>query len=279
MVGTVAGKGRCAARLRSAEAVEQVADVAGGADDRPEQRKTRHHQQYSEDAPSSSCRRHSPTRGRARASIRARPLQCEANLMQTAEEIMQADIAEKPVVAAAECCFYSQTPTDLTRASIFQRRCPGQAVLPVGVLTCAWRSGVTWERLAGAEPGRDQATRSSSLTRALPAPAAGERRPSISGDADRDVPAARAVRCGVRSPGGIPAGVSAGIFFNSRPELGDVSRGEVVSINNFHRLFKDILTPVQLDGLRLLLTPLPQEEFNPTDDRKTRGAELGRHLL
>ena len=42
------------------------------------------------------------------------------------------------------------------------------------------------------------------------------------------------------------------IFLQNRPELGDVSRGEVVSINNFHRLFKDILTPVQLDGLRLL---------------------------
>ena len=65
------------------------------------------------------------------------------------------------------------------------------------------------------------------------------------------------------------------IFLQNRPELGDVSRGEVVSINNFHRLFKDILTPVQLDGLRLLLTPLPQEEFNPTDDRKTRNASLG----
>ena len=68
------------------------------------------------------------------------------------------------------------------------------------------------------------------------------------------------------------------IFLQNRPELGDVSRGEVVSINNYYRLFKDILTPVQLDGLRLLLTPLPQEEFNPTDDRKSRAAEPGRDL-
>jgi len=65
------------------------------------------------------------------------------------------------------------------------------------------------------------------------------------------------------------------IFLQSRPELGDVSRGEVVSINNYYRLFKDILTPVQLDGLRLLLTPLPQEEFNPTDDRKSEEPSLG----
>ncbi len=65
------------------------------------------------------------------------------------------------------------------------------------------------------------------------------------------------------------------IFLSSRPELGDVSRGEVVSINNYYRLFKDILTPVQLDGLRLLVTPFPQEEFNPTDDRKSAEPSLG----
>jgi cytochrome c peroxidase len=65
------------------------------------------------------------------------------------------------------------------------------------------------------------------------------------------------------------------IFLQNRPELGDVSRGQVVSINNFHELFKDILTPVQLEGLRLLLTPFPQEEFNATDDRKTVAPSMG----
>jgi cytochrome c peroxidase len=40
-------------------------------------------------------------------------------------------------------------------------------------------------------------------------------------------------------------------------------------------LFTDLLTPAQLDGLRLLLTPFPQDEFNPTDDRQTRDASLG----
>ncbi|HEY6262983.1 MAG TPA: hypothetical protein VIW47_15410 [Nitrospiraceae bacterium] len=65
------------------------------------------------------------------------------------------------------------------------------------------------------------------------------------------------------------------MFLSNRPELGDVSRGEVVSINNYYRLFKDLLTPVQLDGLRMLLTPFPQEEFNPTDDRKSLHPSLG----
>jgi hypothetical protein len=53
------------------------------------------------------------------------------------------------------------------------------------------------------------------------------------------------------------------IFLANRPELGDVSRGEVVSINNYYKLFKDVLTPVQLDGLRLLLTPFSAGGVQP----------------
>jgi cytochrome c peroxidase len=65
------------------------------------------------------------------------------------------------------------------------------------------------------------------------------------------------------------------IFLQERPELGDVSRGQVVSLANFRDLFKEIMTPVQLEGMRLLLTPLPQEEFNLTDDRKTPHPQQG----
>jgi len=42
-----------------------------------------------------------------------------------------------------------------------------------------------------------------------------------------------------------------------------------------HRFFKDLVTPFQLDGLGLLITPLPQEEFNATDNRKTTAPSLG----
>ena len=65
------------------------------------------------------------------------------------------------------------------------------------------------------------------------------------------------------------------IFLQERPELGDVSRGQVVNMANFRQLFKEILTPVQLEGMRLLLTPLPQEEFNLTDDRKSPHPQQG----
>jgi cytochrome c peroxidase len=67
----------------------------------------------------------------------------------------------------------------------------------------------------------------------------------------------------------------AAIFLTTRPELGDVSQGQVVTFANFFELFKGILTPKQLDGLRLLLTPFPQQQFNLTDDRRTEAPNLG----
>jgi len=65
------------------------------------------------------------------------------------------------------------------------------------------------------------------------------------------------------------------IFLQNRPELGDASRGQVVHLGNFRELFKEIMTPVQLEGMRMLLTPLPQEEFNLTDDRKSPSPQMG----
>jgi cytochrome c peroxidase len=65
------------------------------------------------------------------------------------------------------------------------------------------------------------------------------------------------------------------IFLTTHPELGDVSRGQLLTIRNYYELMVGILTPVQLEGLRLLLTPFPQEEFNQTEDRKTPEQSLG----
>jgi cytochrome c peroxidase len=58
------------------------------------------------------------------------------------------------------------------------------------------------------------------------------------------------------------------IFLINRPELGDVSGGEALTIRNYYAKMVGILTPVQIEGMRLLLTPFPQEEFNQTEDRK-----------
>jgi cytochrome c peroxidase len=59
------------------------------------------------------------------------------------------------------------------------------------------------------------------------------------------------------------------MYLVPRPDLGDVSQGKLISLTNYYELFNGILTPRQLEGLRLLLTPFPQQQFNATDDRKS----------
>jgi len=59
------------------------------------------------------------------------------------------------------------------------------------------------------------------------------------------------------------------IFLTTRPDLGDVSKGKLVTLTNYYELFSGILNPKQLDGLRLLLTPFPQQQFNATIDRRS----------
>lgn len=65
------------------------------------------------------------------------------------------------------------------------------------------------------------------------------------------------------------------IYLTTRPDLGDVSKGQLVTLANFHALFKDVLNPKQLEGLRLLVTPFPQAQFNATDDRRSLHAHEG----
>ena len=65
------------------------------------------------------------------------------------------------------------------------------------------------------------------------------------------------------------------IYLTTRPDLGDVSQGKLVTVANFFGLFKNILNPKQLEGLRLLVSPFPQAQFNATEDRRSLHAHLG----
>ena len=65
------------------------------------------------------------------------------------------------------------------------------------------------------------------------------------------------------------------IYLTTRPDLGDVSQGQPVTLVNYFDLFKDILNPKQLEGLRLLVTPFPQQQFNATEDRRSLKASQG----
>jgi cytochrome c peroxidase len=192
--------------------------------------------------------------------------------MTTFAEVAKADKAAKPAVMDKQRALlasrYDLTPR-LDPAAKMSRGKP----LPVGP-TAKLKQGVTWDALGGMKPAE---IKQKGL---FPYPALPHVKQATGGqvfppqqiemfprlerfDVDHDLPEAFL-------PEFPPA-----IFIQNRPDLGDVSRGQVVSINNYYELMKDALTPVQLDGLRMLLTPFPQEEFNPTDDRKTAAPSLG----
>ena len=65
------------------------------------------------------------------------------------------------------------------------------------------------------------------------------------------------------------------MFLTTRPDLGDVSCGKLVTLDNLTELFNGILNPKQLEGLRLLLTQFPQQQFNITEDRRTERPSRG----
>ena len=192
----------------------------------------------------------------------------------TFEEVYKAAVAEKPKVLARQKKLlesrYNLEPRFDPKATMSRGK-----PLVVGP-TARLPMGVDWDTLASMSPAEVR-RRDVFPYKALPHPAQGgglggqvfpqmqiKMFPRLERyDVEYDLPEAFL-------PEFPPA-----MYLQTRPELGDVSRGEVVSINNYYRLFKDLLTPVQLDGLRLLLTPFPQEEFNPTDDRKSALPSLG----
>ncbi|MHB8303750.1 MAG: hypothetical protein ACYDC6_13060 [Acidobacteriaceae bacterium] len=65
------------------------------------------------------------------------------------------------------------------------------------------------------------------------------------------------------------------MYLTTRPDLGDVSKGQLVTIDNYYELFSGILNPKQIEGLRLLLTPFPQQQFNETIDRRSEKPSRG----
>jgi len=65
------------------------------------------------------------------------------------------------------------------------------------------------------------------------------------------------------------------IYLTTRTDLGDVSKGKLVTIENFYEIFNGLLNPKQIEGLRLLLTPFPQQQFNQTADGRSEHPGCG----
>ncbi len=180
--------------------------------------------------------------------------------MQPAEEIMKNDIAEKPKVTDAQHRLLEQRYELKPRLDSAVKMSRGKP-LAVGP-TARLSKGTTWQSLAqmSADEIRKRGLfpypsllHPKHATGGMVFPQAQiEMFPRLERfDVEFDIPEAFL-------PEFPPA-----MFLQNRPELGDVSRGEVVSVNNFFRLFKDLLTPVQLDGLRWLVFPFPRRSSMP----------------
>jgi cytochrome c peroxidase len=258
------------------DAVQSAQTTAPVPDKRPEQKLSAHDQsaafKASNAAPSSAVFKTQPDDGEVRGFDFYRDPLNAKKPMQAPEEITAQDKAMKPKVMEAQRSLLEKRYNLIPKLDPEAKMSRGKP-LPVGP-TARLSAGVTWENLAKMKP---EQIRNDGV---FPYPPLPHPKQSTGGqvfpamqiemfprlqrfDVDFDLPDAFL-------PEFPPA-----IFLQSRPELGDVSRGQVVSINNYYALFKDILSPVQLDGLRMLLTPFPQEEFNPTDDRKSDQPSLG----
>jgi cytochrome c peroxidase len=261
---------------QTTDAVEAAQKPAAVPNNRPEQQKTDHDRSalftLADAEPSSAVFRNQPNAGRLTGFDFYRdPLGSPRPLM-TFDEIMNKESGNKATVMKAQMVLL-ESRYNLTPKLDPQMKMSRGKPLVVGP-TARLAQGTTWDQL-GQLRADEILQRNLFPYRSLPHPLqtnGGMVFPKMQidmfsrlerFDVDFDLPEAFL-------PEFPPA-----IFLRTRPELGDVSRGEIVSINNYYRLFKDIITPVQLDGLRLLLTPFPQEEFNPTDDRKSPQPVLG----
>jgi cytochrome c peroxidase len=244
--------------------------------DRPEQKPTAHDKSdkfdWTKPAPLTPALKDQPNGGRITGFEFSRDPLGAPEPFTTLAEVMKKESEAKPKVMAAQQKLlearYDLTPKPHPEAKMSR----GKPVL-VGP-TARLKDGLTWEKLAGMSP--DEVKKAGAFPYpSLPHPLhtnGGQVFPRMQiamfprlerFDVEFDLPEAFL-------PEFPPA-----IFLSNRPELGDVSRGQVVHLGNFRELFKEIMTPVQLEGMRMLLTPLPQEEFNLTDDRKSPHPQMG----
>jgi cytochrome c peroxidase len=258
------------------DAVVEAQKPSSAPANRVEQQKTEHDRSAAFSAgsapPASTVVRQQPKQGRISGFDFYRdPLNADKP-GQNPEEIQKMETANKPKVMAAQRKVlesrYNLEPKLDPQAKMSRGK-----PLPVGP-TARLPQGITWEKL-GAMASAEIRQQNLFPYKALPHPLqanGGQVFPQVQLDM---FPRLERFDVEFDLPDPFIPEFPPAIFLSDRPELGDVSRGEVISINNYYRLFKDILTPVQLDGLRLLLTPFPQEEFNPTDDRKSPEPSLG----
>jgi cytochrome c peroxidase len=188
------------------------------------------------------------------------------------EKVMAQDKALKAMVMKRHLDLLNER-YDLSRHVTTEVTMSGGKPLPVGP-TAKLKTGLTWEKMAGLTPEKIKAE---GIFPYLPLPhpnhATGgmlftqiqiKQFPRLERfDLDFDIPE-------YFLPEYPPP-----IYLTTHKDLGDVSQGQVISIDNYYEIFNGILNPKQLEGLRLLVTQFPQQQFNATADRKSEKPSLG----
>jgi cytochrome c peroxidase len=190
------------------------------------------------------------------------------------------DEAMKPAVLKRQQALLDERYDLVDRAMQGVKMSGGRKAIQDGVRV-KLKPGTTWESLASMSPGEIK-EKNLLPSGFLPLPhvkqlAGGQVFPNEQIEEIRRAEARNLQRFDVDFdlPSHLTPEFPAPIFLTTRPELGDVSGGKLLTIRNFYDMMVGIITPVQMEGLRLLLTPFPQEEFNQTEDRKVAEQSLG----
>jgi len=261
---------------KARDPAEEATRAGKAAGDRPELQKSEHDKSNAFDPkkamPINPALKAQPKEGKATGFDFARDPLNSDKPMTTFEEVMKAEIAQKPKVMADHRKLL-EARYNLTAKRDQESKMSRGKPLCVGP-TARLSEGLTWDKL-GAMSAEDIKKQDAFPYPSLPHPLHTNGGQVFPQAQTQMFPRLDRFDVEFDLPEDFLPEFPPAIFLQNRPELGDVSRGQVVSLDNFRTLFKDILTPVQLEGLRLLLTPLPQEEFNLTDDRKTVHPQMG----
>ncbi len=198
---------------------------------------------------------------------------------QTFQQVYDQDVADKPKVMAAQEKLLNER-YDLSNNPSDVKQSAGRKAVQQGVRV-KLQGGVTWDELAKMSPEEIKKQNLFPMGfRPLPHakhPTGGQVFPQDQIDAIAKAEQRDLSRFDVDFdlPDHLTPEYPPPIFLTTRPDLGDVSQGEVLTIKNYYRLLYGKVTPVQMEGMRLLLTPFPQQQFNQTEDRKVKDPSLG----
>jgi cytochrome c peroxidase len=188
------------------------------------------------------------------------------------EKVMAQDIARKALVMKRQMDLLSER-YDLSRHGTTEVTMSGGKPLPVGP-TAKLKSELTWEKLASMTPEKIQ-ERGVFPYLPLPHPNHATGGMLFTPIQIKQFPRLQRFDLDFDIPDYFLPEYPPPIYLTTHKDMGDVSQGQVISIDNYYEIFNGILNPKQLEGLRLLVTQFPQQQFNATADRKSEKSSLG----